>query len=229
MMFQAIVLRYTGRVSCFESYFNYQVQEGQAQPRRIPLTSDLTQFLEFVELDLGKEGNSKSMLHWVSKQHDGSIPMDMRRHFFKFRLFIEYIAVHIADTMKQIRLIGQSQNMDSRTRCIHVLQKQLEEAMDYGRVCSYGRVQWMAHSVISDIEEFVEYPFGVVDISSVPLGVSSKNGHEMINRHERSSVSYGVCLQMIVSYINNEINEELLGVLGYKKQRPNNVVNLVNG
>jgi hypothetical protein len=87
----------------------------------------------------------------------------------------------------------------------------------------------MAYSVISDLEEFVEYPFGVVDISSVPLGVSSKNGHEMINGHERSSVSYSACLELIVSYINNEIDKELLGVLGYKKQRQNNVVNLVNG
>jgi hypothetical protein len=88
-------------------------------------------------------------------------------------------------------------------------------------------VGWMAHLAISDLEEFVVDPFGMVHNLSIPEGKYSREGLDMANRALDTRIEYGECLDRIVCYIRANTPVEHLKVLGYYKV-DNVVLNVVN-
>jgi hypothetical protein len=235
MMFQIILFRFTGRVYRYEQYRNYfasihgKVKENERQlVRGIPHRCDLDIFLEYVEKDL-RASNTTTLSRWISRQHDGSISHDIRHNFDKFSCFIKFIAQHMKKTVRKMLTLGNDRQGESsqRSKSAKLLVQFITEAMENGSVNKLGRVEWMANSVISDLEEFIVDPFGAVNPCDVPMGVYSQLGHGMVNRSENTKSSFSETLQNIITFIRRDLSEEQLNILGWMISH-GNVLNVVN-
>jgi hypothetical protein len=235
MMFQTIILRFTGRIYRFEQYHQY-VQNLQSNTdvqsnELIPLCNQSQQFLDYIELSL-QSTKKLSMMSWVSRQHDGAIAPHLIKNFANFRVFVETLAERMKDVIEKILLEKHTHTDNQRDWCINQIRQLLELAMECRRAHnSYGHVLWMAYLSICDIEEFVINPFGDIDNTSVVLGSYSSLGIDMLNGGKsQSNKFHRDYLQDIVSCINDEIPEGHLEVLGYQKiDDRTGVVNIVNG
>jgi hypothetical protein len=231
MLFQTVVFRFTGRIFRFEQYRKYCSDRSSSlgvSIRSIPFRKDHTHFLDYVRDQLEQKQNV-GMGSWISRQHYGSIANKLKQNYKSFREFVDYVLMNVATTVGTIKFITKKDIRGNRTRCVTEIQKLLENAMDMGSVCDYGRVQWMAHSVVCDIEEFVIDPFGDVDdLSDIPEGNYSTQGHDIVQRERTINITYKECLDEIVSYVYNEVPKIHLSILGYTKERCT-VLNVVNG
>jgi hypothetical protein len=93
MMFQTIILRFTGRIYQFEQYHrhvqNLQTNTTAIQSnQRIPLCNQSQHFLDYIELSL-QSTKKLSMMSWVSRQHDGAIAPHLIKNYANFRVFVE--------------------------------------------------------------------------------------------------------------------------------------------
>jgi hypothetical protein len=227
MLFQAILLRYTGRTYCFEEYYqfcldkksktNAEVQNFE-QARRIPFRKQCNEFLHFVQLHM-QHRKTKQLGGWISKQHDGAIARDLKMYYKNFREFVENISTNIGSTVTNMLGIAGTKAPTRRLLCIAEFQKMIESAMKSASVRDNGRVKWMAYITLCYIEEFVLEPFGAIDETSIREGIYSIEGHEMINRGLAVRDSYQDCLQKIVSYVHHSLPASHLFVLGYDKEK----------
>jgi hypothetical protein len=227
MLFQAVLLRYTGRTYCFEEYYQFCLHkqsktnnESQTleQARRIPFRKECNEFLHFVRLHM-QHSKTKQLGGWISKQHDGAIARDLKTYYENFREFLEYISNNIGSTVTKMLGIAGTKIFTRRSLCIDEFQKMIEMAMKSASVRHNGRVKWMAYVTLCDIEEFVLDPFGLIDETSIPEGIYSIEGHDMINRGLAVRDSFQDCLQKIVSYVHHSLPASHLSVLGYDKEK----------
>jgi hypothetical protein len=236
MLFQIILLRFTGRVYRFEQYRKFKTAKYCSDQgdriqcyAGIPGWSNNKFFLNFVRMDL-EINKAKSMSRWVSRQHDGAISFDLRNNFSKFYRFIEYIALNISAAMRELfptGLISIPEQQNRRGFSQSIIEKLIKEAMDNGSIGKLGRIQWMANAIISDMEEFVVEPFGALDASTIPLGNYSQQGHEMLNRAEDETISFHEAVQKIALFVCNKTPDKHLNILGFRKI-DGRVVNIVN-
>jgi hypothetical protein len=229
MLFQAILLRYTGRIYCFEEYRQHCIDhfhQDMANTRSVPFREECSKFLEYVQLHMVHH-KRKNIGGWISKQHDISIAYDLRTYYKSFSGFVRNVANCIGDTLKKMLHIAGSRTLSKRTKCIAELQSMLQLAMMKSSVSEHGRVKWMAYVSVCDLEEFVLDPFGPVDETSVPEGIYSREGHDMVNRGRSFRISFEECLKEIVSFVQTSVPLLHLRILGYEKEC-NSVVQLVN-
>jgi hypothetical protein len=235
MFFQIIIFRYTGRVYRYEQYRKYYSKfygnkESERRPcfGGIPRRCEHQFFLKYVELDL-VANNATTLTRWVSKQHDGSISYDLRQKYHKFDRFVRYVAGNISSTVFSMMSEIAHANSDNgmRSSCVQAIGEFLHDAMEHGSVRNFGRINWMAHSIISDLEEFVVDPFGNVSGCLIPPGNYSQLGYEMVNRAAREKMLFMDTIQAINTHIHHNTPEECLNVLGLKKLG-GDVVNIVN-
>jgi hypothetical protein len=231
MLFQIILLRFTGRIYCFEQYheWNSAIAFGEERcSRRIPFREDCPHFLEFVRVHM-MQHKTTTLEAWVSKQHDGQIAADLKKNYEQFGTFLKTVSTIIEETVNTMRRTVAS-NPDAkgnRLRCTAILQKMIERAMESSAVHNYGGVKWMAYISVCDLEEFVLEPFGPIDSSMIPIGVYSQRGHEMVKRGSNNSLTYQNCLDQIVSYVHHKISDKHLQVLGYERNG-DDILNVVN-
>jgi hypothetical protein len=225
MLFQAVLLRYTGRTYCFEEYYHFCMDVNSKrdtkyrtlETRRIPFRDECSKFLQFVQLHMLHK-KTKQLGGWISHQHDGAIANDVKTSYKTFCAFLENISTNIGSTVSRMLSIARKKTTNGRSLCITELQKLLEMAMKRSSVRHYGRVKWMAYVSVCDIEEFVLDPFGEIDETSIPEGIYSVEGHDMINRGLSVRITYQECLKQIVSYVYNSLPVSNLSVLGYEKE-----------
>jgi hypothetical protein len=55
----------------------------------------------------GQNGKNVALTCWVSCQHNGVIPSDLKMNLYKFQLFMTYISDHVGTSI---------QNMQKKTR-----------------------------------------------------------------------------------------------------------------
>jgi hypothetical protein len=233
-MFQIIVFRYTGRIYRFELYRKEQEARSNCKTRiaqqetTIPVRDTLGMFLNHVKLHLNLK-NRNQMSDWVSKQHDGSVSPDCVRNFATFARFLKNVSYKLETTIENMRSIRQIDVDDKtqREKCVGVLEGMLAQSLYECGAQKFGRVKWIAHLAVSDLEEFVIDPFDKVRDSSIAEGKYSQEGLDMVNRALANRINYGECLGMIVSYIHGNTPMEHLRVLGYDKI-DNVVFNIVN-
>jgi hypothetical protein len=231
-MFQIIVFRYTGRIYRFEVYRKEQYASDKLRlttnQSPIPVRDTLGLFLEHVKLHLNPSDRNQ-ISGWVSKQHDGAISPDFVRSYVVFARFLKRVSYILESTIERMRLIDKTNEKKStqREKCVCMLESMLAQALNNGGATRLGKVKWMAHVVVSDLEEFVDNPFGDVYTSSVPEGKYSREGLDMANRAVETHMTYGDCLEALVSYIHKNTPVEHLRILGYDKV-DNVVVNNVN-
>jgi hypothetical protein len=234
MAFQIILLRFTGRVGRYEEYNLYQQtlppKSGKVIGRLIPFREDLPNFWEYMEKRQqqrkGKSGVA-TLSGWVSRQHDGVIPHDLRMNIYKFMRFLSDVADKTGDTIRRIR---QSSCME-RVSVVQLIEEMIRNSLVHASVEKIGNLYWIAHAVVADLEEFIDDPFGDVSSSSVPKGPYSINGHRIINNglNKIERITFECCLERLVKCVIYDTHSDLLQVMGYKKQTQNTVINVVNG
>jgi hypothetical protein len=89
MLFQTVLLRYTGRIYCFEEYYQFCLEKksethDMEKARRIPFQKECNDFLDFVQLHM-QQRNIEQLGGWISKHHDGAIAHDLKRYYQNFR------------------------------------------------------------------------------------------------------------------------------------------------
>jgi hypothetical protein len=230
MMYQIILLRFTGRICRFEEYLLFQKQFNSAGEacRLLPLRKDTSSFLEYMEFRQEKHKGRNGMLTltgWISRQHDGVIPSDLKANLYKFKQFLSYVSEHVCLSVRKLRKTKKIH----RSSCVEEIQSLLQAALLYASVKKLGNMSWIAHSAIADLEEFLIDPFGLVCPSSVRKGPYSVNGWEMINNGLSSKMEFETCLESLVHHVVYETNDDKLQILGYEKKVDGLVTNLVNG
>jgi hypothetical protein len=218
IMFQIILLRFTGRVYRYEGYHGQEKlnsDPSSTNHHRIPCRGSVDRFLDYVQLDL-EQNDTSTLNRWVSKQHDGAISSQLRKNFGAFKRFVEYISRNLQFTLDKMRLVPNS--MEQRSHCVCELEDLLIHAMSHGGITKVGNSRWMSYVIVSDVEEFVVDPFGKVEASSVVEGNYSRKGHEMINQLEGVQRPFKVSLEKIVSCVKSNVAPEYLEVMGYEKK-----------
>jgi hypothetical protein len=221
MMFQAILMRYTGRIYSFEQYRLFAADNRslteQQHKRGMPFREECERYLEYVKVHMQRNKRT-SLNSWMSKQHSGAIATDLKNCYDNFRAFVETIAKNVGDTVQHMMTQVNTSTSGHRAMAIGELQNLLEDAMEFGHVRDYGRVKWMSYIIICDIEEFLVDPFGIVDSSTITEGnYSLVHGHDMVNRAKDMRVPFQQCINEIVSYIYHNTPEPHLRILGFEK------------
>jgi hypothetical protein len=145
-----------------------------------------------IDLDMNK---AATLSRWISRQHDGAISYDLRQNYNKFRKFVEHLAMHVQGTVRNMLATANAtepsgNDLDQRNSSLKFLEALISQAMEHAAVSNFGRIKWMAHVIISDLEEFVVNPVGPIHFSEIPAGIYSQLGHEMVNCAEGTSWSY---------------------------------------
>jgi hypothetical protein len=173
--------------------------------------------------------NPPTLNGWISRQHHGAIPSELRTDCCNFRKFFESLADKLDMAVHDMSNFVGKDPATSKHKCFLRIESLLLNAMDDSAVKKYGRVKWMSCMILSDIEEFIVEPFGKChddDESSftIPEGSSSWFGYDMVCRsivtiHTTQTPRYTFqeCLLAVVSHILNNVSDIRLQILGYEK------------
>jgi hypothetical protein len=109
LMYQIILLRFTGRICRFEEYRKFQelANKPGVVCKHIPLRGDTKEFLSYMERrqqkHKGRNGKNVTLTGWVLRQHDGVIPSDLKMNLYKFQLFMTYISDHVGTSIRNMQ------------------------------------------------------------------------------------------------------------------------------
>jgi hypothetical protein len=109
--------------------------------------------LEFVEERQNKRRGKQavpSLSGWVSRQHDGVLPHDLKTNLYKFIRFLTDVADNTGETIRKMR-----KNNGERIKCIRFIEKMIESALVHASVDKVPDVSWISHLIASDMEEFI--------------------------------------------------------------------------
>jgi hypothetical protein len=211
--FQATLLRFTGRVSHFRTYSHFT-----SAKEMIPIPSQLTSFLNFVELTVKQKC---TMGQWFSLQHRSCIPRPME-YFPGFKSAFQVIA---AEILHIVQLMLEQQQLN-RAGAIKLLTKFLQDSCDEG---TYNKLQWMAQQIVADVDEVFEYPFGLPVATDIQPGHGSAIGHSFLCVAEGNH-TFSEGIQRMIDHIQNgEHPKPLLDMKGLCTQDGGIVVHKING
>ena len=159
-------MRITGRPICFQSYRSSHAKLCEGM---FPSLPHIDSFLDFVS----ENGLFRKLF---GHQHLGAIPSALRRNFACFQKFIRSVAGCCDEfCLKLFRL-------NKREDAVFMLSQELHNKMDECREKLNNQQsnqkiwEFLSHQIISDLEEIIDSPFGIVTADSVVLGHGSKNG-----------------------------------------------------
>ena len=156
-LFKTIILRFTGRLNSFWQYSRVANRDSM-----LPAISDIKGFLAFVRSTLGGKGTVKRIPRWISEQHSHSIPKETKI-YTGFEYFISGIAEslgEVADRMLEVTAV----EFTRRKKALILLRDLLLEC---SQTDENNKLDFMAHQVLSDVEEIFDEPFGKVTPHSV--------------------------------------------------------------
>ena len=167
------------------------------------------------------------MSQWLSKQHFESIPKHIRKSHACFSSFLTAMSNGREQLQAACRVLMENKSREQSVKKFHSFLKQ------WAGNSSKGNLMFMAHQVISDLENLFGLLFGSVVSSSVVGGHAGTLGHTMVNwqLEKEDKRSFAETLDDIVEYMNEEGNftDEILFVGGYQRQDDGRVENVVNG
>jgi hypothetical protein len=173
LAFQAILLRFTGRIGRFHVYWKQRkLQEATIMPQR----KDLETFLDFVRCTLS---GGTSLGSWISKQHEGQIPKQVKQ-YSAFENFLREVCKKLGKVMEE------STAMKYRGQRLHAVKRIAEllwtavEKDDTPTEMQRSKYAFLSSQVLMDLEEIYMDPFGAVDSSSVFPGDGGRDGLRML-------------------------------------------------
>ena len=213
ILFQASIVRFTGRTARFRTY----ARETEALSV-IPLRSHIAKFLVFMERTIQPNNKKRSIGQWLSLQHKNCIPKSTHT-FDGFSLFATQLAKNLEEVGKN--MLGANDRKDA----VLVLHQFLLS------LCSDGnsrKLHWLAQEIVSDVDEIFDYAFGVPVAGGVVEGHGSKIGHGFVCLAEGDK-SFGEGLQDRVDCVQGMTNKLELDLLGLEIGPNTIIVHKVNG
>ena len=216
-VFKSIILRFTGRLNAFLQYSMETKKDYM-----LPTIADIDGFLSFVRSStLGRGGTQKTIARWISEQHAHSIPKETKV-YTGFQQFVKSIGRNLEQAVDGM-LVG-----NNRYIATTILRGLL---LDCSRTGVNNRLFFLAHQVLSDVEEIFDDPFGHVTPESVHAGCGAEQGYVMLKNENGPDAPSNLneALLLVVRYMQNEATNQDLDVTGYKKTGKEQVVrNKVN-
>jgi len=169
ILFMAILNRLTGRPKVY-TLFRKSKSSQHEQPI-LPATSEIEEFIDFLE---------SNVLHkyLFSPQHGDLIPCDLKIFPNVFRKFL------MALTQKIVSLQSYIVSSTNRKCAVTRLTETLTNILDGCKTHfsergdrSGKKLAFIAHQVVSDLEEIYWTPFGPVTTDSIVFGYGSSQGY----------------------------------------------------
>jgi hypothetical protein len=216
MVFRAIVLRFTGRVSRFSCYWR-DTSKISSITSFVPSREELPLFLNYMQ----KSGKS---LLWISNQHKGSLPSRLIGNISMLSLFFQKTAVSIFDTMKKMLL---TVNVAEATCLLKdMLCQAISETLGEENPTD---VSFVAQQVMADTMEIFDDPFGppVVDPILMFLGHGSRITLKMLPMEvTKNNQCLSTIRDMIIAYQKMDHGSTFLNTLGLETRNLSVVVKL---
>ena len=168
LMFQATLLRFTGRVKHFRTYSRLT----GCHPM-IPLRKNLHMFLSFMESTVDQlNDQSASIGQWLSSQHKNCIPK-YTRTLFGFTCFATRLANDLEETYD-----GMRKTATRSDAVVHLKRLFLSLTEDK----KPNNIHWMAQQVVADVDEIFDDVFGYPSAEGIVHGYGAQVGHGIIAR-----------------------------------------------
>ena len=213
ILFQASIVRFTGRTARFRTY----ARETEALSL-IPRRSHIARFLSFMERTIQPNNKKRSIGQWLSQQHKNCIPKSTHT-FGGFSLFATQLA-------KNLEEVGQDMlRATDRKDAVSVLHQLLLSLCNDG---NSRKLHWLAQEIVSDVDEIFDYAFGVPVAGGIVEGHGSKIGHGFVCLAEGDK-SFGEGLQDRVNCVQRMKNKLELDLLGLEIGPDTIIVHKING
>jgi hypothetical protein len=208
LLFQATMLRFTGRVKHFRTYSRLT----QRVPM-VPLPEQLNDFLSFMKQTLKGNGDTKQMIgQWISSQHKNCIPV-------KFMSFINFSAFATGLAQQLPNVVEQMVNSETHGEAVCFLRNLLKQLTQQENVTN---IYWMSQQIVADVVEIFDGAFGEPDIGSVKLGFGARVGLLLLQKGNDHSISQtpATTLTYIVNQIHSvELPIQHLHIMGLERKQ----------
>ena len=191
LVFQATLLRFTGRVKHFRTYSRLT----NSFPM-VPLPDQVGRFLVFMRTTLkGNADDRQNIGQWISCQHKNVIPK-YTQTFVNFSSFATGLAKKLPNVVES--MLRETSHKES-VMCMNSLLQLVTQQENN------TNLYWMAQQIIADVSEIFEFAFGGPLTESITLGFGARIGFTLLQKGNQSSVrqSPGMVLNQIVEMIQS--------------------------
>jgi hypothetical protein len=221
----SISLRTTGRVKHFADFYLHQ--KGEADRLFLPIDeSSVAKFLKYMETTTkkSKKTNHITIAPWLSKQHKESLPKNVVRDFQTYSTFLNNVPLQVMICAPQLL----TTDMD-RSNSVSVVTQCLENCIPGGP--ERGKVQFLAHQILCDLEGLFGFCFGRVTPDSIVAGHGSTMGYITTSWHvpTNNRLSFPKTLENIKAILSDETktSRQHLMAMGYYR-KGHSIYNRVN-
>ena len=235
MLFTTILFKVTGRVDRWESL---QEHLNRTTVHRMGTTlapEQLPDILDYIRSTVDATNRLSSISAWTGDQFKESIPEDCRTSFVRLAGFMRGVAAGIddlADGLIQIVALTPEEVRypNRRESAVSLVTDFLTQNLSGANV---GRPNFIAHHVISEIEEIFRDIFGKV--VTVPVGHGGQQGLKAvhIDSTARERIPAGTvkgleAAAVVLDYIQNQCADEILLPICWFRDPSGVVRNMVN-
>lgn len=221
----------TGNTQQYRRYSHYINAEGctaKSSPgiELIPGLQQVHAYISFLET-YSKLTNTDTMRHWISKQHDGAIPTQIKLSLRVYVSFLHHLIECLPTFVSKVFAIQTTSDKD-RSAFVKLMDEMLIECFGKAGSVPTNKNKWLCHMILADMEEIFDSPFGDVTPLSVPSGESSSNGYHVIRKTRDRNYSWVKCLMDVEKHAYMLLHDKQCHILGYKRCH-NKLINVVNG
>ena len=222
-LFKSVLLRFTGRLNSFWQYSQVAKKDSM-----LPGITEIEGFLAFMRSTLGGKGTVKRIPRWISEQHSHSIPKET-----KIYTGFEYFITGVAEGLGEVTDKMLEVTVGEFTRRKNALILLTDLLLECSQADDNNKLDFMAHQVLSDVEEIFDEPFGKVTAHSVHAGSGAEQGYKMMRNVKETEAPSNLkhALQLIVDYMEKIASKRDLDLTGYYRTAGggNVVRNKMNG
>ena len=166
-LFMLIISRFTGNTQVLAKFEGLPTDTGVM---RLPLMSQASEFVNFLR-EVKKHPNVPSV---TTKQHDGSLPSEIKEMPERFWMMIEALANGGLGHRKLVTILG-AHGVSHKHRVV-LKRKIMECIAECGNLQQPDDLGFVSHKILADLETAFLGVIGEVTFESIGLGWGSKRG-----------------------------------------------------
>ena len=232
LLLTTTLYRLTGRPEPWSAYFDGKACDGASmlQP------DECDKFLRFVNATCGGtwDGN---MNHWISEQMKRSLPAGVMSCPSNFKDFVTSFKGIVTGRRSRdgkslfrrlMDVADAAPRHEKRERAVRLLKMMLDSAIASTNTRENSNTMFIAETIVRDMEEVLERPFG--EVFTAHFGYGSKTGAGFISLPaSREKLTKQKICEDIVAHVNGLTDDDLLGILGYYRDPRHGVRSMLNG
>ena len=211
-LFMIIICRFTGNTQVLAKYDGLATDAGVMH---LPLTSQAHHFVNFLR-EVKKHPNVPSV---TTKQHDGSLPDEIKETSERFWMLIEALANGGSGHRKLFKILG-AHGVSNKHR-VAMKRKIMECIAECGDLQQPDDLGFVSHKVLADLETAFLGVVGEVTLDSIDLGWGSKRGLDCLkfpelpggNSTEERLMAFH---DFLIGYLKQQEHEQLANACGYE-------------